>query len=546
LRARVDWLSSYLDGLPEHVGRIEQLETGADLARVQKHGETTRGLIPSGERPPTYEAARANTDRHCDRHGFETLDGQSQAGPHIPDSRSSYTSGWEVLPSNHSLRQDAAARRFVDAYFRNVHRAYPFIDRNKIMHGLEAVGDMSRWPRNVDSALLYLVMAVGCTSLQRAGQVPEDTSARFEIVYADIIQECLHKEGLASVQMLLLLALYSLFDPVGPSAWSIVGIASRQAVSIGLALKISSVRDRDPLQAEQRHRLFWSLYVFERMMATSLGLPVDQVSKNTHVPLPALTVEEFASVDRPNFAQTLRTSRQVIQLRQIEEQIMQQVHLGNTCNPRANSDAAALEDIRTTVEDWYSSGCLASGPEEDNVPVHNSVTWLSARYYYLLLLLYCPKGFSLAGQLVPSSELLGYAQRHIQSQFALWQQRQLPLNRVTLYRFLPVGTILMSCLSSGGSTVLAALEDVAVLIRMLESFSERWRVAVEAAAIIQEFAVALRSRMSSSPAATLNSCSNGDDRLFCQTAPPHLTRLLCLMQHEMSRSTCFAMDRGST
>jgi hypothetical protein len=159
-------------------------------------------------------------------------------------------------PTTH-LPPDAAARRFVDAYFRNVHRAYPFMDRNKTMQDLETITDMSQWHSTASSTLLYLVMAVGCTSLQRAGQVPEHTSSRFEIVYAEIIQKCLHHESTVSIQMLLLVALYSLFDPDGPSAWSVVGIASRQAVSIGLGLKDTGEQQLSPLNLEQRHRLFW-------------------------------------------------------------------------------------------------------------------------------------------------------------------------------------------------------------------------------------------------------------------------------------------------
>ncbi|KAL1904234.1 Rac GTPase-activating protein BCR/ABR [Sporothrix stenoceras] len=140
--------------------------------------------------------------------------------------------------SSTTLPQDALARRLVDAYFRNVNRAYPFVDREKVLRDLEMAADDGDAASGSGSGatLLYLIMAIGCTTLQRAGQISSDVAAKFHVNYTEILQECFgREEDVESVQILVLLALYSFFDPNGASAWSIVGMVSRQAILLGLS-----------------------------------------------------------------------------------------------------------------------------------------------------------------------------------------------------------------------------------------------------------------------------------------------------------------------
>jgi hypothetical protein len=430
-----------------------------------------------------------------------------------PDSSSSRRfSIHQALPSG------AAARRFVDAYFRNVNRAYPFVDQAKVLRHLEAPHEFAsrhHHHRDAGSTLLYLVMAIGCTTLERAGQIPRDTSRRFDIVYAEITQDCLSDESIESIQILVLLALYSLFDPRGTPSYSIVGIAARQAVLLGFSRRATASTDMDDEQLAQsasgnetelRHRLYWSIFVLDRMMAISHGLPVALTDENADVPMPGLTIDEFASAERASHARNLQTSRHVIQLRQLEDRILRQVHF----RPRADvaglappDRRVALAAIRADIEDWYSSGCLMSPMEPDNVPIHCSITWLSARYYHLLLLLYYPNHFNSTAAAVPRPELLQFVRRQLQSTSALFQQRQLPLNRVTLCRLLPVCLVLMhdfvaSCseyVETGGAPTGAPTavpypgrDEVAILISILEAFPEGWTLAHQAGHVVREFA----------------------------------------------------------
>ncbi|KAK2023299.1 fungal-specific transcription factor domain-containing protein [Colletotrichum zoysiae] len=595
LRARIEWLSRFINSSFPLAGvpGVEAVDTGTDLASLLGSSpaaaaagqplEANPGTPANGATPGSFSVG---SNRGEPRDAFAVYQQPHGApGPVMFDQRSMAVNADSESPSSRgndhirallqpapepgrilgieglrdgegftssSLPKDAIARRFVDAYFRNVNRAYPFVNRTRVLRDLESLGESSKRRRDADSTLLYLIMAIGCTTLQRAGQIPNDTASKFDVAYADIIQECLAREDLESIQILVLVALYSLFDPKGISTWSIAGIVSRQAMLLGLSRRSSEDKNLSAMDIELRHRLFWSIYVLDRMMAISLGLPVALIDENVDVPLPGLTIEEFASPDRQHFASILQTNRHVIQLRQLEDRILKQIHTRKQCEVAALSQAdrrAIVQSIRSEIEDWYSNGCLVSPLEPDNVPIHNSVTWLSARYYHLLLLLHYPCHFNSCGSVVSAVELLRFAQKHLQSTSVLLQQRQLPLNRVTLCRLFPVGLVLIHSFIACAAecTSFSARDEVAVIVSILEAFPEGWTQARQAAHVFRQF-MSLVSGVPNNGYTTLHFPSNayGNGQMtssresYLAMVKPIITGLVALMQEVLGRSTCYA------
>ncbi|KDN68043.1 putative fungal specific transcription factor domain-containing protein [Colletotrichum sublineola] len=594
LRARIEWLSRFINNSFPLAGvpGVEAVDTGTDLASLLGSSPAATAGQPLETNPPTpangatpgslsvgsnHGEPRDPFAVHQQPHGapgsvmfdqrslavnVDSESPSSRGNDHIrallqPAPESGRILGIEGLRdgegfTSSSLPKDAIARRFVDAYFRNVNRAYPFVNRAKVLRDLESLGESSMRRRDPDSTLLYLIMAIGCTTLQRAGQIPNDTASKFDVAYADIIQEYLAREDLESVQILVLVALYSLFDPKGISTWSIAGIVSRQAMLLGLSRRSSEGKNLSAMDIELRHRLFWSIFVLDRMMAISLGLPVALVDENVDVPLPGLTIEEFASPDRQHFASILQTNRHVIQLRQLEDRILKQIHTRKQSDVAALSQAdrrAIVQSIRSEIENWYSNGCLVSPLEPDNVPIHNSVTWLSARYYHLLLLLHYPCHFNSCGSIVSAVELLRFAQKHLQSTSVLLQQRQLPLNRVTLCRLFPVGLVLIHSFIACAAecTSFSARDEVAVIVSILEAFPEGWTQARQAAHVFRQF-MSLISGVPNNGYTTLHFPSNayGNGQMtssresYQAMVRPIITGLVTLMQEVLGRSTCYA------
>ncbi|PVH81415.1 hypothetical protein DL98DRAFT_395856, partial [Cadophora sp. DSE1049] len=388
--------------------------------------------------------------------------------------------------TNGSPPKRAAGRQLVDAYFRHIHRSYPFINRAEVLTDVDAMMSLSDGLKNM-SRRLYLIMAIGCTTLRRIGQVSDDICAKFKILDHVIIQDCLSRKDIESVEELLLLALYSFFDPA-LSPWIITGILTRHILALGLTRKLYNTKDVPLAQIERRHRLFWSIYTLDRIVSASIGLPFGFADPNTNIPLPGITLDEYASPDRAYFTITLQINRHIISLRQLEGSILERIHFTTPLSLVASDRRSIIADLRHKIEDWYTQGCLVSPLERDQIPFHNTIPWLNCRYQNLLLLLYMPS--SLSPDILTEHLLIlqGTAAKYIQLSAVLFQQRHLPLNWVTLCRFVALCPILLYCIIRGNNTELDMKEAALSCAEVLEAFSESWVNARRAAKVFRRLA----------------------------------------------------------
>jgi hypothetical protein len=134
------------------------------------------------------------------------------------------------------------------------------------------------------------------------------------VPYTRILSRCVSSPDLRGLQILTLLSLYSLFDPKGISTWTMIGILTRQAFTLGLSRKNGFPRALNPPEEELRYRLFWSIFVLDRILAVSVDHSAGLVDEGMDIPQPVMTVEEFASSERTANASLLQLNRQIIQL----------------------------------------------------------------------------------------------------------------------------------------------------------------------------------------------------------------------------------------
>lgn len=551
LRARVAWLSRLVDenlvvvaaaGWSRSSSSIEDVATGCDL--TGRLASRTPAAVPAVT-PDRHLAAQA----HCtgamtpDSDSVPSLGHQSLGA----DARLAAARHDGLDSGNGAAPQDPLARTLVDVYFRHIHRAYPFMDRARVLRDLDALGSAAWPPRRANSTLLFLVMALGWTTLQRSGQMPRDAAGfSLHVSSAEILQECLLKDkDLESIQILVLLALHCMYDPAAASTWSVAGIAARQAMAYGLTRRASDDASLSSTDKELRHRLFWSTWVLDRLMAYSTGFPPALLLSDepVDVPLPGLAIEEFASPERQRFASALQTHRHVVRLRQLEHRILVQVLSGDEPDSDAaaisrHGRLAAMRRMRTEIEDWYSDGCLLSPVEPDNIPIHTSVAWLSARYYHLLLMLHYPCRFNGFGAIVSPLDLLRFVQKHLQSTRVLLQQRQLPLNLVTLARSLPVGRALVHCLMRGASEP-AATDELDTLIDVFKAFPENWAHARRAAHVFRRVRMAMAEASAFSDAR--RQPGDGSTSSYQALLKPLAAAVTTVMEDVLGKTTCYAI-----
>ncbi|KAF1950181.1 hypothetical protein CC80DRAFT_483258 [Byssothecium circinans] len=442
------------------------------------------------------------------------------------------------------MATDSLQLSYTHAYFSHVHRAYPFLDKERTIGLVEAFVQKELWQDDWESVIVGLVMAIGKTTLERAGKLEPQTSSPLNVPYSSILTRCLSSPSTEGLQILTLLSLYSLFDPQGVSTWIIISILTRQALQLGLS-RMCSIAESSLHDQEPRHRLFWSIFVLDRMAAVSVGQPSGLVDENMNISQPAVTVTEFASPGRAEHASLLQLNRHIIQLRQLEHRIMTSIHLGNHAqvSKLTRSDRKAIsEELRSAIDDWYSHACLVTLPEADNIPIHSTITWLNARYYNLLVLLYYPCHFNSQSRHAPIKDLEAYTSKLTHYNCILLEQRQLPLNYITLCRLIPTCLVFLYCFAVRKPPTFSVKSEVESCISMLRAFPPGWSSCHRTASIMTEFMelIAGHKLHASSRLVQFSYSSNAPLDNSTRTWLLNLqTRLLDIIRKALGNASCY-------
>lgn len=370
------------------------------------------------------------------------------------------------------------AVKYAEAYFRHVHRSYPFMNEKNIMSMATSasIGDVAKI-NDRKCTKLYLVMAIGCTTLQRAGQVSAAVVEAFNISPAYVLQQCLSNDDIESLETLLLLGLYSLFEPSGIWPWKIVGFLARQVSILGLGRQTSEREESPILEKEMRSRLFWSVWNFDRLVSVTVGLSFGVQDKNINVALPSITVQEYSASDSSLFSLNIQINRHVIELRRLEEEIMERIHLINWHDAMSLAPAQTrniIQQLETKVQNWYTHGCLLTTQERDDVPFHNTIAWLNMRHQNLLLLLYSPSHVNSSVSDFQFAQLKSCVLQCVDINAILFQNRHLPLNWVTICRLVAISATLSYCLVRHPVWTPTESLKVQKIANILEAFPESW------------------------------------------------------------------------
>ncbi|PYH49707.1 uncharacterized protein BP01DRAFT_396353 [Aspergillus saccharolyticus JOP 1030-1] len=92
--------------------------------------------------------------------------------------------------------------------------------------------------------------------------------------------------GMVHVESLLLLSLYSYFLNRRHSGYMLIGSAMRLGLVLEVNHNIPAQHCADPIECQHRVRLWWAIYVFDRMFTSKIGFPLQIRDEDIHVGLP--------------------------------------------------------------------------------------------------------------------------------------------------------------------------------------------------------------------------------------------------------------------
>ncbi|RSL59570.1 hypothetical protein CEP54_007248 [Fusarium duplospermum] len=301
-------------------------------------------------------------------------------------------------PANMSIPTDQShVNSLVDFYFAHSHTLYPVVDRAEVLSTLRCVREEphSSWAQSPLCLFrMWMVLAIGSTAYCSISLADESESMLYYNKALTYFEPALGLGDMAALEVIILQVSYSFFNQLGPNTWFLVGMATR--IALGMGLQSSSSCEGLPFDViEKRKRVFFSLYMMDRVVSTALGRPFAVHDDDIDI-LP------FAAVDDENIKpdgiqpQTslnpsiMAIPLHILALRRISSKINRQVY-SNPDTPRLTL-AEREEIIRSLHKEliqWRRDMPFPLPKVDVQVP-HLTSTWYDFNYYTHLAMLYRP------------------------------------------------------------------------------------------------------------------------------------------------------------
>ncbi|KAL3457497.1 fungal-specific transcription factor domain-containing protein [Aspergillus heterothallicus] len=369
---------------PAYIGSSSGLSLAANLGEMVQATVWNQVLSPSRNRPSSQSGERGNGSATSgpEMSGLPPQPSSSGKGPGLDRPRTLRME--ELLAKSTEPPNDEMGGRILHAYLTRLHIRYPFLDRKDLWRLHENRWGLAKAKREELSQSerfgifkLYLTYAIGATTMQLSEKYDYVPPERFYITALQQVPAMCETRSVENVEAMTLLVIYHLRSASSQGVWYMIGLAMRTAIDLGLHRKANEI-NLDPITAQMRRRLFWTVYYLERVVSMSLGRPFSIADRHIDLPLPVDVDDdvrdpallpppsppapstsplsngnpESAATNDNHRITTLTFSRYLIKLRRIDSRIQHKIYRAD--RPlhalRSKMNALFLE-----LEEWKAS-----------------------------------------------------------------------------------------------------------------------------------------------------------------------------------------------
>ncbi|OMP84093.1 Protein STB5 [Diplodia seriata] len=313
--------------------------------------------------------------------------------------------------------------------------------------------------------------------------------------------------NMAALDALLLQVSYSFFNRVGSNTWYLVGSAIRLAVGTGLHTAPNDTTRQLPLDVQEyRKRLFWSLYMMDRVVSISLGRPFGIRDDDIEVGIFTEVDDENILPDRilpqpPLKASEMAVPLHILSLRKIAGDVFEQVYSNkNRYLPPADRDEI-LRGLHAKLVEWRRTMPFPLPQTRILQVPHTSTAWYDLNYYTHLIMLYRPS---------PLCPVLTLEKVHLIAEASAMAIRQIEImhhdqryafNWLNLFNVFTITLTLIYSITAQPEALSAylqrsdALKDLDRASSVLENFATKFPTALKCRAIVHDVSQRLKSHM---------------------------------------------------
>ncbi|KAJ5086503.1 hypothetical protein NUU61_007810 [Penicillium alfredii] len=215
---------------------------------------------------------------------------RSKTTSHMPCTR--YTPESTLMKMRNTSTQWpslAQARLLIQIVFNQVSRVYHLVLRKSTIDELEEVYREADFDNPVLTCKFFALFALGEVYSTRSNVSLECgvPGAAYYVHAMMLIPILPERPSLTHIESILLLSLYSYFLNRRHSAFLLVGSAMRLGLTLGLNHDIPKCQCPDPVDQQHRIRLWWAIYVFDRIYGSKVGWPIQIADDDIHVEMPS-------------------------------------------------------------------------------------------------------------------------------------------------------------------------------------------------------------------------------------------------------------------
>ncbi|KAI1361709.1 fungal-specific transcription factor [Xylaria arbuscula] len=281
----------YIDGLLEEINRLKQSQTAR--AHVETAAETQPDA-PTGQRPPniTFNRAPWFDNRNVFQTpvliseavdaAFATRFRQVISDPNAPEPthllRVNYANNDALMALKDSpvaWPSLSRARFLIEAATRYINRKYYIFHQDSVIEGLSSCLLDQPLRESVIHCKYWVLFAIGELCAMRTSVTHSYPGMIYFAHASKMLGHLDERPGTDSIETY--------------SAYILSGTAMRSAIVMGLHLNISESQLADAAAREHRRKLFWTVYMFDRMWGANLGLPAAIQDDEIEVDLPSPT-----------------------------------------------------------------------------------------------------------------------------------------------------------------------------------------------------------------------------------------------------------------
>ncbi|KAL4863745.1 hypothetical protein BDV12DRAFT_177167 [Aspergillus spectabilis] len=277
---------------PAYIGSSSGLSLAANLGEMVQATVWNQVLSPSRNQLSLSSGGRGNGPASSNP-GITGLPPQPTTSDKAPGQDRPRTLRMEeLLAKSTEPPNDEMGGRILHAFLTRLHVRYPFLDRKELWSLHEDRWRLAKVKRE-DLAKserfgifkLYLTYAIGATTMQLSEKYDYVAPERFYFTALQQVPAMCETRSVENVEAMTLLVIYHLRSASSQGVWYMIGLAMRTAIDLGLHRKANEI-NLDPITAQMRRRLFWTVYYLERVVSMSLGRPFSIADRHIDLPLP--------------------------------------------------------------------------------------------------------------------------------------------------------------------------------------------------------------------------------------------------------------------